>query len=234
VASNSLRNGSRVQRAMDPPPSIAAPSSPFVEWRCKRHGRKPCLSCSCRRVDNRRNKRASKFSAEWPSGGMDLLVLVAPSSRFVERLAKRHGWKPCPPVLADERIRRNSGPQNSLRNALAVRRGMDPPLAARAPLSRFIKRRCKRRFKRHGWKPCPPVHPISRRFGEKCGTPRSGARDDGWGWKCGAEALLRPRLWFPPFPKPGKDGAALCVVDQKKSKASDRSVRPTRSLNREG
>jgi hypothetical protein len=82
---------------------------------------------------------------------MDLLVLVAPSSRFVERLAKRHGWKPCPPVLADERIRRNSGPQNSLRNALGVRRGMDPPVAAGASSSRFIKRRCKR----HGWKPCP-------------------------------------------------------------------------------
>jgi hypothetical protein len=55
----------------------------------------------------------------------------------------------------------------------------------------------------------------------------------GGGEKCGAEALLRPRLWFPPFPKPGKDGAALCMVDQKKSKASDRSVRPTRSLNRQ-
>jgi hypothetical protein len=49
-----------------------------------------------------------------------------PSSRFVERLAKRHGWKPCPPVLADEQIRRNSGPQNSLRDGSRVRRGMDP------------------------------------------------------------------------------------------------------------
>jgi hypothetical protein len=35
------------------------------------------------------------------------------------------------------------------------------------------------------------------------------------------------------LPKTGEGWGRLCVVDQKKSKASDRSVRPTRSLNRQ-
>jgi hypothetical protein len=213
VASNSLRNGSRVQRAMDPPPSIAAPSSRFVEWRCKRHGRKPCLSCSCRRVDNRRNKRASKFSAEWPSGGMDLLVLVAPSSRFVERSFKRHGWKPCP-TRSCRRARvidGTSGFKILCGMALGCRGEWDPPLAAGAPSSRSIKRAANGTAGNRAL----PVHPISRRFGEKCGTPRSGARDDGWGWKCGAEALLRPWLWFPPSQNRGRMGQAVCGRSEK-------------------
>src|SRR2546423_3765196 len=118
---------------MDPPPAVAAPSSRFVERLFKRHGWKPCPSRSCRRVDNRRNKPVSKFSADWPSGGMDLVVFVAPSSQFVEGLAKRHGWKPCPPVFADERIRRNSGP-HSLRNALGC--GREWTLLSRVALLR--------------------------------------------------------------------------------------------------
>jgi hypothetical protein len=53
-----------------------------------------------------------------------------------------------------------------------------------------------------------PVHPISRRFGEKCGTPRSGARDDGWGWKC---ALKRcsPAAVVPTLPKTGEGWGSL-------------------------
>jgi hypothetical protein len=35
--------------------------------------------------------------------------------------------------------------------------------------------------------------------------------------------------WFPPFPKPGKDGAPSAVALRSRSKASDKSVRPTQA-----
>jgi len=37
-------------------------------------------------------------------------------------------------------------------------------------------------------------------------------------------------LWVPPFAKTAKDGAASLGVAQRKSKSSDKSVRPTRSV----
>src|ERR1700682_3496880 len=47
--------------------------------------------------------------------------------------------------------------------------------------------------------------------------------------ECGAMQLKRcpPKVRFPPFPKPGKDGAHPSVVDQEKSKSSDKSVPST-------